>query len=93
MGIVFRQSAVTTIISYCGVAIGYVNLLYLYPKFLEPGQIGLMRTIQDAAILFTPFAQFGLAQSIVRYYPKLVTGKTPSGSFIRLMLLLALAGF
>ena len=93
MGIVFRQSAVTTIISYCGVAIGYVNLLYLYPKFLEPGQIGLMRTIQDAAILFTPFAQFGLAQSIVRYYPKLVTGKTPSGSLIRLMLLLALAGF
>lgn len=93
MGIVFRQSAITTIISYCGVAIGYINLLYLYPKFLEPDQIGLMRTIQDAAILFTPFAQFGLAQSIVRYYPKLVTGQASSGSFIRLMLLLALAGF
>ncbi|MEQ8363781.1 MAG: oligosaccharide flippase family protein [Cyclobacteriaceae bacterium] len=93
MGIVFRQSAITTIISYCGVAIGYINLLYLYPKFLEPDQIGLMRTIQDAAILFTPFAQFGLAQSIVRYYPKLVTGQASSGSFIRLMLLLALSGF
>ncbi|MEZ4946209.1 MAG: oligosaccharide flippase family protein [Cyclobacteriaceae bacterium] len=93
MGIVFRQSAITTIISYCGVAIGYINLLYLYPKFLEPDQIGLMRTIQDAAILFTPFAQFGLAQSIVRYYPKLVTGQASSGSFIRLMLLLAMAGF
>ncbi|MGB4973144.1 MAG: polysaccharide biosynthesis C-terminal domain-containing protein, partial [Cyclobacteriaceae bacterium] len=84
---------ITTIISYCGVAIGYINLLYLYPKFLEPDQIGLMRTIQDAAILFTPFAQFGLAQSIVRYYPKLVTGQASSGSFIRLMLILALAGF
>lgn len=93
MGIVFRQSAITTIISYLGVAIGYVNLLYLYPKFLEPDQIGLLRTIQDAAILFTPFAQFGLAQSIVRYYPRLVTGKASSGSFIRLMLLLALIGF
>ncbi|MEP2667526.1 MAG: polysaccharide biosynthesis C-terminal domain-containing protein [Cyclobacteriaceae bacterium] len=93
MGIVFRQSAITTIISYCGVAIGYINLLYLYPKFLEPDQIGLMRTIQDAAILFTPFAQFGLAQTIVRYYPKLVSSKASSGSFIRLMLLLALAGF
>ena len=93
MGIVFRQSVTTTIISYCGVAIGYVNLLYLYPKFLEPDQIGLLRTIQDAAILFTPFAQFGLAQSILRYYPRLVTTKESSGSFIRLMLLLALAGF
>ncbi len=93
MGIVFRQSFITTIISYCGVAIGYVNLLYLYPKFLEPGQIGLLRTIQDAAILFTPFAQFGIAQSILRYYPRLVTTKESSGSFIRLMLLLAIGGF
>lgn len=93
MGIVFRQSAITTIISYCGVAIGYANLLYLYPKYLEPDQIGLLRTIQDAAILFTPFAQFGIAQSILRYYPRLVTTKESSGSFIRLMLLLALAGF
>ena len=93
MGIVFRQSFITTIISYCGVAIGYINLLYLYPKFLEPDQIGLLRTIQDAAILFTPFAQFGIAQSILRYYPRLVATKGSSGSFIRLMLLLALAGF
>lgn len=93
MGIVFRQSVITTIISYCGVAIGYINLLYLYPKFLEPDQIGLLRTIQDAAILFTPFAQFGIAQSIMRYYPRLVTSRESSGSFIRLMLLLALAGF
>lgn len=93
MGIVFRQSIVTTIISYCGVAIGYVNLLYLYPKFLDLDQVGLLRTIQDAAILFTPFAQFGLAQSILRYYPRLATTKAASGSFIRLMLLLALAGF
>ena len=93
MGLVIRQSIVTTVIAYCGVAIGYVNLLYLYPKFLEPGQIGLLRTIQDAAILFTPFAQFGLTQGIVRYYPRLVATQAQAGSFIRLILLFALAGF
>ncbi|MEQ8303628.1 MAG: oligosaccharide flippase family protein [Cyclobacteriaceae bacterium] len=93
MGLVIRQSVTTTIISYLGVAIGYINLLYLYPKFLQPDQIGLLRTIQDAAILFTPFAQFGLAQSIVRYYPRMVSNQKSSGAFIRLMLLLALAGF
>lgn len=93
MGIVIRQSIISTIISYCGVAIGYVNLLYLYPKFLDPEQVGLLRTIQDAAILFTPFAQFGLAQSMVRYFPRLVSSKESSGSFITLMLLLATAGF
>jgi len=93
MGIVIRQSIISTIISYVGVAIGYINLLYLYPKFLDTEQVGLLRTIQDAAILFTPFAQFGLAQSMVRYFPRLVSSKESSGSFITLMLLLAIAGF
>lgn len=93
MGIVIRQSIYSTIISYVGVVIGYINLLYLYPKFLLLEQIGLFRTIQDAAILLAPFAQFGLTQSIFRYYPQFVKDKSTSHTFITLMLLLALAGF
>ena len=93
MGIVIRQSIITTIISYCGVAIGYVNLLYFYPKFLSPEEVGLFRTIQDAAILLSPFAQFGLASGIFRYYPQFVKDQKTSGSFITLMLLLSVVGF
>ena len=91
MGIVVRQSIYSSIISYVGVVIGYVNLLYLYPKYLLPEQIGLFRTIQDAAILFTPFAQFGLTQSIFRFYPQLVKDQKSSHTFITLMALMALA--
>ncbi len=93
MGIVIRQSIYSTIISYLGVVIGYINLLYLYPKFLSLEQMGLFRTIQDAAILLAPFAQFGLTQSIFRYYPQFVKDKNTSHTFITLMLLMALAGF
>jgi O-antigen/teichoic acid export membrane protein len=93
MGIVIRQSIYSTIISYLGVAIGYINLLYLYPKFLSLEQVGLFRTIQDAAILFTPFAQFGLTQTIFRFYPQLVKDKKTSHTFITLMALMALGGF
>ena len=93
MGIVIRQSIYSTIISYLGVVIGYINLLYLYPKFLSLEQVGLFRTIQDAAILLSPFAQFGLTQSIFRYYPQFVKDKKTSHTFITLMMLLALAGF
>ncbi|MEQ1585512.1 MAG: oligosaccharide flippase family protein [Cyclobacteriaceae bacterium] len=93
MGIVIRQSIYSTLISYLGVAIGYINLLYLYPKFLSLEQVGLFRTIQDAAILFTPFAQFGLTQSIFRFYPQLVKDQKSSHTFITLMALMALAGF
>lgn len=93
MGLVIRQSFYSTIISYIGVVIGYVNLLYLYPKFMQPEQVGLLRTVQDAAILFTPFAQFGLAQTIVRYFPRMVKDQNTSGSFISLMLALSVGGF
>lgn len=93
MGLVIRQSFYTTIISYAGVVIGYINLLYLYPKFLSLEQVGLFRTIQDAAILLSPFAQFGLTQSIFRFYPHFVKDKSTSHTFITLMMLLALAGF
>ncbi|HZY80892.1 MAG TPA: polysaccharide biosynthesis protein, partial [Cyclobacteriaceae bacterium] len=93
MGLVVRQSIFITIISYVGVLIGYVNILYLFPKFLEPDQVGLLRTIQDAAILFSPFAQFGLAHTILRYYPQLVKEKNQQGGFISLILLLTFGGF
>ncbi len=93
MGIVIRQSIYSTIIAYVGVAIGYINLLYLYPKFLSLEQVGLFRTIQDAAILFSPFAQLGLTQSIFRFYPQLVKDSKTSHAFITLMMLMGLAGF
>jgi O-antigen/teichoic acid export membrane protein len=92
MGIVIRQSIYSTIISYAGVVIGYINLLYLYPKFLSLEQVGLFRTIQDAAILLSPFAQFGLTQSIFRFYPQFVKDKSTSHTFITLMMMMALAG-
>lgn len=93
MGIIVRQSIITTIISYAGVAIGYINLIYLYPKYLELNQIGLLRAIQDAAMLLTPFASFGLAQSISRFYPRFASNQKSLSQFIGLLTVLALAGF
>ncbi len=93
MGIVARQSIATTILSYIGVVVGYINLLYLYPKFLVPEQIGALRTLQDAALLFSPFAQFGVAISVQRYFPRFGDDQRQSGAFITLMLMGSLVGF
>lgn len=88
-----NQSIYTTIVSYFGVALGYINLLYLYPAFLQAEQIGLLRTIQDAAILLVPFAQFGLSQSTMRFFPHIVKDKHSAGGFLGLLLLLSLLAF
>ncbi len=93
MGVIVRQSIITTIISYIGLVIGYLNLLYLYPLILSPEQVGLMRTVQDAAILLAQFAQFGLAQSIIRFFPRFIGQVSHSKSFINVILLAALVAF
>ncbi len=93
MGVIIRQSIVTTIISYIGVVVGYVNLLYLYPLFLSQEQIGLMRTVQDSAILMAQFAQFGLAQSIIKFFPRFMGNVIHSKNFINIILFLGLLAF
>lgn len=70
MGVVIKQSIQSSIISYVGVGIGYVNVLWLYPYFLSTEQIGLFRLIQSSAYLLATFGQVGLGQSFTKFYPE-----------------------
>lgn len=70
MGIIVRQSIISTTLTYLGVAIGYINLLILFPKYMSPEEVGLQRTFQDAALLLVPFVQIGISQLTLRYFPQ-----------------------
>jgi O-antigen/teichoic acid export membrane protein len=85
MGIVARQSIITSVISYTGIVVGYLNLVFLYPKYLELQEIGLLRTIQDAAMLMVPVASFGLPQIISRFYPRYSTDPQRYSGFLGLL--------
>jgi len=89
MGVVIRQSIKSSIIAYLGVAIGYVNVLWLYPYFLSTEQVGLFRLIQSSAYLLATFGQVGLGQSLVRFFPEQKNNK----SFPSAVLLGGLMGF
>lgn len=85
-----RQSLLTTLSHYLGVAIGYFNVLWLFPYTLAPEQIGIFRTVQDMAMLLVPFAQLGLGNAITRFFPQL---KTKQASFLTYSVLITLLGF
>ncbi len=70
MGIIIRQSIISTTLTYLGVIIGYINILILFPKYMSPEQVGLQRTFQDAALLLVPFVQIGVSQLTLKYFPK-----------------------
>ncbi|WP_323757064.1 polysaccharide biosynthesis C-terminal domain-containing protein [Roseivirga sp.] len=89
MGIVIKQSIRSSIIAYIGVLIGYVNVLWLFPYFLEADQIGLFRLIQSSAFLMATFGQFGLGSALVKFFPKLKDQK----GFLSFIILGGLIGF
>lgn len=73
MGIIARQSIKGTIVTYLGVAVGFVTTFFVITRFLSAEDIGLARVLIDAATLFIGLAQLGTNASIIRFYPYFVS--------------------
>ena len=69
MGIIAKQSIQGTIVTYLGVAVGFVTTFFVLTRFLTAEEIGLARVLIDAATLFIGLAQLGTSASIIRFYP------------------------
>jgi O-antigen/teichoic acid export membrane protein len=70
MGIILRQSLKTSIVSYVGMAIGAFNMIWLFPKFLGAEEIGLLRVIQDIAIVFVGLTHVGTLSVTDKLFPR-----------------------
>ncbi len=93
MGVVLRQSIKGTLSNYIGVVLGAFTMLILFPKLLEPDQIGLIRVLQDIGILIASLSQIGIVNIIDRYYPYFHEDKTRNNGFVLLMICYPLVGF
>jgi len=69
MNVVVKQGFWTSIIGYLGAILGMVNQLFIYPKYLEPDQVGLFSQIQSFAFLVAPLAILGMTSTAIRYTP------------------------
>lgn len=68
MGIVFKQSLNNTLITYLGFAIGAINHLFLFTRFLTPEYFGLVTVILSAATVLMPILAFGVPNTLIKYY-------------------------
>ncbi len=69
MGILARQASWNAALAYVGLALGFVNVVLLYPKILPADQFGLTRVLVSIATLAAQVAQFGLDNTVIRYFP------------------------
>ena len=93
MGIVIRQSFKATMVSYVGAGIGAVSVLLVYPRCLDPEQIGLLRILTEAALLIAAFAQLGMAQISIKFFPYFKDKDKNHNGFPFLMAIVPFVGF
>lgn len=93
MGVIARQSIKGTIVTYLGVAVGFVTTFFVLTRFLTAEDIGLARVLIDAATLFVSLAQLGTSSSIIRFYPYFKDSDHKDHGFFFLTVIFPLIGF
>src|SRR6478735_11459109 len=93
MGIVVRESIKTSIVTYIGMLIGAVNVLWLSTKFLTPDQVGAIKFINETGFLFAMFAAFGSTAIVDRYFPYWKNENEKHNGFLFYILAYSLVGF
>ena len=101
MGNIAKQRIQGTIVTYLGVAVGFVTTFFVLTRFLTAEEIGLARVLVDAATLFIGLAQLGTSSSIIRFYPHFkekgerlkVKGENTDHGFFFWTILIPLVGF
>ncbi len=75
MGIILKQSFNNLISTYIGFGIGAINVLLLYPNFLEPEYYGLVSYLLTAGNLLWPFMVFGVHNTLIKFFTSYTTKK------------------
>jgi O-antigen/teichoic acid export membrane protein len=88
-----REGIWNTIISYAGIAIGYVNTILLFPNFLAEEEVGLTRLLIQISVMFAQFSALGFVNMSVRYFPYFRDKGQQHHGFLFLMLAIPVLGF
>jgi O-antigen/teichoic acid export membrane protein len=93
LGIVLRQGLRNTVISYIGLALGFVSTALVLPNFLAPQQLGVTATLVSVATLYAQIAAFGFASVGIRFFPYFRHPESGHRGFFPLLLGVPLLGF
>lgn len=92
MGIIQRQGLKNTIVTFAGLLLGFVSLLYIQPRFLTAEEIGLTRVLFSLSSLVGVFLPLGIGTITVKYFPVFRNEKNGHNGFFGLILLFMLSG-
>jgi O-antigen/teichoic acid export membrane protein len=92
VGVIASQSLRTAVLSYIGIALGYVNVVLLFPRFFTAEEFGLTRVLISVAAVSAQFALVGTVNTIIRFVPRWRTEADGHHGLLGLSLLISLVG-
>lgn len=93
MGIIVKQSITNLIVSYTGIALGFILTIILYPHILSPDEYGLTRVLFSAAFISTQFAHLGFHNLVIRYFPVFKRADSKNHGFLFWSVTVPIIGF
>jgi O-antigen/teichoic acid export membrane protein len=93
MGIIIRQSIKSSIVTYFGVVIGTINVLFLYNKFLSPEQLGLYTALISFPLVFSSLSNLGTPHVATRFFNQFADDKNKHNGFLGYVLVAPFLGF
>ncbi|MCK6639844.1 MAG: polysaccharide biosynthesis C-terminal domain-containing protein [Bacteroidia bacterium] len=69
MGVIKRQGIINTGLSYIGILIGFINVIFIQPHFLDPEELGLIRVLYSFSAIVAMFLPLGIGNITIRYFP------------------------
>ena len=91
MGIVIRQSIRSSFFNYIGIALGYINMVWLFPSILSEDNFGMIRVLVSASMLVAQIGEFGMSNTLIRYLPFFKNDPKRKRSFLGFVFLVASA--
>lgn len=93
MGVISRESTLTSLASYAGAAIGFVNKFILFTAIFTAEQVGLANLMISIAVLFSQVSLLGYPSVLLKYFPRFKDRDQNHHGILWLGVLLCTAGF
>ena len=92
MSSIKKQGIRNAIITYVGVVIGFISLMFIQPNLLKPEELGLTRILIAAASLVATILPFGISSVTIKFFPYFRNEEKKHHGYFGFMLLYPLFG-
>jgi O-antigen/teichoic acid export membrane protein len=93
MGIIQRQSIKHTLVTYLGVGLGAINVLFIYTATLSPEEYGFIQVMLAFTKMAVPFVMLGMVFTAVRFFPQFEDEQSGHQGFLFFLLSAVFGGF